>query len=185
MRLPIASHRLRSAALFLVLSVTAAPAPAQAASDVYAADVTSVDAIIASLYDVISGPAGQARNWDRFRNLFVPGARLIPTGRRPDGTTSLRMLSPDEYAQASGPSLERNGFFEREISHRMERFGNIAHVFSTYDSKRTAQDPAPFARGINSIQLYHDGKRWWVVTIYWDSERPDNLLPSRYLERAP
>ena len=77
------------------------------------ADVSSADAIIAALYDVISGPAGQKRDWDRFRSLFVPGARLIPSATRQNGTHFLRVLTPDEYATNSAPMLEQNGFFER------------------------------------------------------------------------
>lgn len=146
-------------------------------------DVATIDAIIAALYDVISGPAGQKRDWDRFRGLFASGARLIPTGRRQDGMHVMRVLTPDEYAAASGPALERNGFFEREIGRRKEEFGGIAHVFSAYESKRTANDSVPFARGINSVQLVNDGKRWWVVTVFWDSERPENRIPDRYLSR--
>jgi DNA-binding beta-propeller fold protein YncE len=157
--------------------------PMQAAGTVRPADVASMDAIVAALYDVISGPAGQKRDWDRFRALFAPGARLIPTGRRPDGSQTMRVLTPDEYAAQSGPGLERSGFFEREIGRRVEQFGGIAHVFSAYDSKRLPTDSVPFARGINSIQLMNDGKRWWVVTVFWDSERPANPLPASILRR--
>ncbi len=145
------------------------------------ADVASEDAIIRALYDVISGPAGQARNWDRMRSLFIPGARLIPTGKSPDGKVGHRVLDVEDYIRQSGAALEKNGFFERELSRKSERFGNIVHAFSTYDSKRTAQDAQPFARGINSIQLLNDGQRWWVVTVFWDSERPDNAIPAKYL----
>ena len=141
-------------------------------------DVATIDAIIAALYDVISGPAGQQRDWDRFRSLFSPGARLIPTGRRQDGSRVMRVRTPDEYATSIGPQLERGGFFEREIGRRTEQYGAVAHVFSAYDSKRAATDTVPFARGINSIQLFNDGKRWWVVSIFWDSERPDNPIPA-------
>lgn len=155
--------------------------PMQHNGTVRDADVASIHAIIGALYDVISGPAGQKRDWDRFRGLFAPNARLIPTGRRPDGTQTMRTMTPDEYATQSGPNLERNGFFEREIGRRTEQFGGIAHVFSAYDSKRLATDSVPFARGINSIQLMNDGKRWWVVTVFWDGERPANPLPSKYL----
>ena len=158
--------------------------PAPAAIPANPADVATPDAIIAALYDVISGPAGQARNWDRFRSLFAPGARLIPTGRRPDGSSSLRTLDPDGYATLAGPGLEKNGFFEREIGRRTERFGNVLHAFSAYDSKRTAEDAKPFARGINSVQLYFDGTRWFVVTVYWDSERADNQIPPKYIGPA-
>jgi hypothetical protein len=143
-------------------------------------DVGSLDAIIAALYDVISGPAGQVRDWNRFRSLFAPGARLIPTVTGTD-STFLRVMTPDEYASTIGPRLERSGFFERELHRETDTFGNITHAFSTYDSKRTLNDPQPFARGINSIQLFNDGKRWWVVTIFWDSERSTNRIPAVYL----
>ena len=147
------------------------------------ADVASADAIIAALYDVISGPAGQARDWNRFRSLFAPGARLIPS-RRPTGAAPRPVaMTPDEYAQRAAPGLTTNGFFEREIGRSMDRFGSIAQVFSAYESKRAASDPKPFARGINSIQLFDDGTRWYVVTIFWDSERPDNPIPDKYLRR--
>jgi len=148
-----------------------------------AADVGSLDGIIAALYDVISGPAGEARDWDRFRGLFIEGARLIPTGRGPNGV-GFRVWSPDEYIEGAGSSLEDGGFFEREIGRTTESFGNITHVFSTYDSKRTLADPEPFARGINSIQVLDDGERFWIVSVFWDSERPDNGIPARYLNRT-
>jgi hypothetical protein len=140
-----------------------------------------MEAILAALYDVISGPAGQARDWDRFRSLFSPKARLIPTGRRPDGTPVLREWSPEEYLMTAGASLQRDGFFERELSRTVHRYGDVIQVFSTYDSRRTPQDARPFARGINSIQLYHDGTRWWVVSIFWQGERPDLPIPAQYL----
>ena len=78
--------------------------------------------------------------------------------------------------------LEEQGVFEKEIARRTETFGNIAHVFSTYEVRRKAEDKEPFIRGINSIQLMNDGKRWWIVTVFWEAERPDNPLPKKYLE---
>lgn len=141
-----------------------------------------MDAIVAALYDVISGPAGQKRNWDRFRSLFVPGARLIPTGRRPSGEVVSRVRTPEEYIQGSQTLLEQNGFFEREVSRRVEKFGNIAHIFSTYEARHKAEEEKPFMRGINSIQLMNDGKRWWIVTVFWQAEDATNLLPAEYLK---
>jgi hypothetical protein len=158
----------------------AAAVPSPAAAD--PRDVASVDAVLAALYDVISGPAGQKRNWDRFRSLFVPGARLIPTGIGPDKKGRIRMMAPDEYANFSGPRLEESGFFEHEIGRTIESFGAVTHVFSAYESRRTLSDERPFARGINSIQLFNDGARWSVVSIYWDSEREDNPIPQKYLK---
>ena len=175
--------RLSTVALVLVSALVLHPAAigAQAQSATPAAtpaadpkDVASVDAIIAALYDVISGPAGKARNWDRFKSLFVPGARLIPTAMTPDKHARLRVITPDDYASQVGSRLEAGGFFEHEIARTSDAFGNITHVFSTYESRRAASDAQPFARGINSIQLFTDGARWWVVTVLWDSERADN-----------
>ena len=158
-------------------SAAAQTTPAPAANP---ADVATMDSIVAALYDVISGPPG-ARNWDRFRSLFVPGARLIPTDRRPTGEVGSRVLTPEEYIQRAAPNMEKNGFFEREISRRTERFGSIAHLFSTYESRHAKDEEKPFARGINSIQLMNDGKRWWIVTVFWQGEDDKNPLPAEYL----
>lgn len=177
----------RPISLALMLVWLAAPARAQTPSPApppaTPTDVSSLEAIMAAVYDVISGPAGQARNWDRFRSLFVPGARLIPSVPKKEGGAEARVLTVEDYISRSGPRLEKDGFFEREIARKTERFGNIAHVFSTYDSRRAREDEKPFARGINSFQLLKDGDRWWIVTIYWDSERPDNPIPPAYLPK--
>jgi hypothetical protein len=145
-------------------------------------DVAAMDSILAALYDVISGPAGQPRDWDRMRALFAPGARLIPTVYRADSVPSLRVWDVEQYITLVGPRLESSGFFEREVARRTERYGGVVQVFSTYESRRASADPAPFARGINSIQLWFDGRRWWIVTVYWESERPNNPIPPAYLK---
>lgn len=153
-----------------------APAP----FTVRPAQVASIDSIIAALYGVISGPAGE-RDWDRFHSLFIPGARLIATGVRPTGEAVSRVMTAEEYAQRNGPFFEKNGFFEREAARRTETFANIAHVFSTYESRHAKDDAKPFQRGINSIQLMNDGKRWWIVTVFWQAEDEKNPIPAMYL----
>jgi len=146
------------------------------------ADVGSIDAIVRALYDVISGSAGQPRNWDRMRSLFHPQARLIPTGKRPtDDRTGARVLTVDDYIHNVGPYFEKNAFFETGIADQREQFGNIAHVFSTYES-RHAKDEKPFSRGINSIQLFNDGTRWWILSVMWDPETPEKPIPAKYLK---
>ena len=145
------------------------------------ADVESVDAIMAAIYDVISGPAGEARDWDRFRSLFLPEARLVSLSVKLGGTNSYVVLTPDDYVERAGASLEANGFFEMEIGRTQEEFGPVVHLFSSYESKRALSDTEPFARGINSFQLMHDGQRWWVLTIYWTGESPDLPIPERYI----
>lgn len=153
-----------------------APPPAKPA------DVASPDAILAACYDVISGPAGQKRDWDRFRSLFLPGARLIPSGARKDNSGFFaQVVTPEEYAKFADAYFEKNSFSETEIARKSERFGNIMHVFSTYASRHDAKDAEPFERGINSFQLFFDGTRWWIVTIYWEGETPDLKIPQEFL----
>jgi hypothetical protein len=151
------------------------------------ADVESIDAIMTAIYDVISGGAGEARDWDRFRSLHIKEARLIPSGRRPDNSHGYVVWSPDEYIERAGSSLEANGFFETEAHRVTERWADIAHVFSTYNSYRTAADMEAdnhFQRGINSFQLMYDGSRWWIVTIMWEGETPDQPIAEEYLDGA-
>jgi hypothetical protein len=143
-------------------------------------DVSSMDNILHSLYDVISGPAGQKRDWNRMRSLFIPGARLIPAAKRSGGDVSARVMTVDEYIGRAQPFFDKEGFFESEFARHVEQYGHIAHVFSTYES-RHEKTGKPFARGINSIQLLNDGKRWWVVTIYWEGETPETPIPEEYL----
>lgn len=169
-------------------NVTAAPAaaaaPAAVATDTPAArpaDVASVESIIAALYDVISGGAGQDRDWNRFRSLFTAGARLIVAAPAQSGRVPSRNMTVEEYVTSADPFLKRDGFWEREIARRVERYGNVAHVFSTYESRVNTPESPPFSRGINSIQLVTNGTRWWVVTILWDFERPGNPIPREYL----
>jgi len=162
-------------------STQSAPAPASGdlAARVPAAksgDVKSIEAILHALYDVISGPAGE-RDWNRFRSLFVPEARLTAVTKRPDGTAPVRLLSVDEYVKGAGGYFAKNGFFESAVVNRVQQFGNMAQVFSSYESRHAA-DEKPFTRGINSIQLLNDGTRWYVLSILWDEESPANPLPA-------
>ena len=147
-------------------------------------DVESIDGIIAAIYDVISGPAGQKRDWARERSLFIPGARLIPTATVP-GKTDVDLaplvLDIEGYIARVEPLFEKEGFYEKEIARRVEQFGRIAHVWSTYESRHDPSEPQPFMRGINSIQLFNDGKRWWILSIYWQHESKQHPLPQKYL----
>jgi hypothetical protein len=144
-------------------------------------DVATIESIIRASYETLSGPAGQPRDWDRQRTLFLPEAHSIRTGKLPDGSVACRVMTTSEYIAQINDWLVQNGFFEREIHRVVEQFGNIAHVFSTYESHRNADDPQPFMRGINSFQLLSDGRRWWIVNIMWQHESPEYPIPSKYL----
>jgi len=145
--------------------------------------VQSIDSTIETLYSVISGDKGVARDWKLFKYLFHKDAKLIPSGTNKLGKTEARFMSPDEYINTSGKWLFENGFHEKEIGRTTERFGNIVHVFSTYESFRTKTDMKPFMRGINSIQLLYDGNRWWILNVYWMAENPKNKIPEKYLDK--
>jgi hypothetical protein len=151
------------------------------------ADVESIDAIVTAAYDGISGPAGKKRDWDRERSLYFPGARLIPTAiKAGEENVDLapQILDIDGFIARVEPFFDENGFYEKEIARRTEQFGNIAHVWSIYDSRHNEDDPEPFMRGINSIQLFNDGKRWWIVNIYWQQESAENRIPEKYLKEV-
>jgi hypothetical protein len=148
------------------------------------ADVESIDAIVTAAYDGISGPAGKKRDWDRERSLYFPGARLIPTAMKAGGENAdlaPQILDIEGFIARVEPFFKENGFYEKEIARRIEQFGNIAHVWSIYESRHKEDDPEPFMRGINSIQLFNDGKRWWIVNIYWQQESAENPIPEKYL----
>ncbi len=147
------------------------------------ADVQSIDAIIAAAYDVISGPAGVRRDWERERSLFYPGARLVPTATVPgenNADLAPQILDVEGYIARVEPLFAKEGFYEIEIARRTEQFDRIAHVWSAYESRHAPSDPEPFMRGINSIQLFHDGERWWILSVYWQHESATHKLPDKY-----
>ena len=139
------------------------------------ADVESIDSIISALYENISGPAGP-RDWDRERHLFAPDVHLMPTRPQEDGSHIIQILDREGYISSRTPFFESNDFYEWEVSRREERFGHIAHVWSAYEGSRTPGGEI-ILRGVNSIQLYHDGDRWWVVSMLWDNAPTEVKLP--------
>jgi hypothetical protein len=183
----------RSAALLFALALGAFTAPAALAQDArpapvagmsaaQLADVGSADAIIAALYDVISGPAGKPRDWTRLRYLFAPQVKMVAVGTLPNGATPASIMTVDDYIGRVTKPFAEAGFYETELTRTTESFGPIMHVFSTYESRHAPADARPFQRGINSIQLYNDGQRWWIVNLLWRAESDKNPLPERYLK---
>jgi len=141
-----------------------------------AEDVKSVDAIIHSAYDVISGPAG-TRDWNRFRSLFLPQARFTEVGKGPDGAVYVISWGVDEFVREAGAVFSKEGFYENGIKNQPKTYGGMNQVLSSYESRHNPGEK-PFTRGVNSFQVINDGKRFWIVSIFWDSERPDNPLPA-------
>ncbi len=143
-------------------------------------DVATTDGIMKAFYEVISGPAGQARQWSRDLTLYIGDIRFVAMSEDKAGKPVAHIVSHQQFVDAADPVMVKEGFYETEIHRVTQKFGNIAHVFSTYESRQKADGPV-IARGINSVELFYDGKRWWVASNTWDDERPDNPLPAEYL----
>lgn len=169
---------MKKLASLLLLALAAGSALAQGARP---ADVATVDSIVAALYDTISGPAGKPRDWDRLRSLFREDGRMVVHSVGKDGALHTRVLSIEDYITRTTPVFAKEGFFESELSRTSEQFGQIAHVFTTYEA-RHAKGEQPFIRGINSLQLVNDGQRWWISQLLWQPEGANNPLPERYLK---
>jgi hypothetical protein len=152
-------------------------------------DGASVDAIIAALYAAVSHDEASTPNWERMRSMFLQVGMLIPPKNpRSELFTVLDVDGFEQRVKESIASMKAKGdptsFFEREIARRTDCFGNVCQVFSTYESRRAPSDEKPFVRGINSIQLVNDGHRWWIASVAWDQERPDNPIPPQYLPNS-
>ena len=139
-------------------------------------DVSSIEGIVKASYEVISGGVGVPRDWGRDRTLFDPESRSVAVEVDPKtGTVTTRAKTEQEYADAADAWMVRNGFTERELAHVIKRYGNVATVLSSYEGGSAGGKN--ITRGVNIFQLYFDGKRWWILSMVWDQERPDNPIP--------
>jgi hypothetical protein len=163
---------------------TLALSPSELSAKVPAAkpdDVKSANAIVKAAYDVISGPAGP-RNWDRLRSLCLPQVRFTQVGKAQDGSAFVISWGIDDFVRDATDIFSKEPFYENGIVNQDEGYGNMMQILSSYESRRSPSEK-PFQRGINSFQVLNDGKRWWIVSIFWDSERPDNPLPPKFARK--
>jgi hypothetical protein len=133
-------------------------------------DVKTEGQLIAALYDVISGPAGQKRDWVRFRSLFAPKGMMAAIVKNKEGKKVIVHMTPEDYIARSGPYLEKNGFFEKEVKRKVVRGGDMVHIYSDYESRNTLEDKKPIQTGTNSMQIFFDGERWYLVSILWEGK---------------
>lgn len=155
---------------------------APAAADKTAPDLKTLDGILSALYSTISGAAGAPRDWERLRSLFTHEGRMVVHGPNKSGDMTTRVLTISDYISRVTPVFAKEGFYETELARSTDSFGQIAHVFSTYESRRSPDEAQPFQRGMNSIQLVNDGQRWWIQSLVWQAETEKNPLPARYLK---
>lgn len=142
-------------------------------------DTATIESLLHAVY---AGISGKHPNWERLTPLFHADARFIPPARDNNPVMAITFAQYRERSEKNLGTLPPDqGFYERGIAHQIETFGNIAHAWSSYEARRQPDDAQPFARGINSFQFVRQDQRWWVLTIFWDSERADNPIPARYL----
>lgn len=164
----------------LIFFLFAVPALVFGQSNGQKYDLSTIDGTIEALYASISGEQGVERDWDTFRSLFREDAKLMPIGFTRQKELAVFYWSVEDYIERAGPGLVENGFFEEEIHRITEQYEPLAHLFSTYTSRRTEEGEI-FARGINSIQLFNDGDRWWITNISWVGESQGRKIPEKYL----
>jgi hypothetical protein len=145
------------------------------------ADVASPEAIVAAYYESLSGPAGKKRDWNRFLSLFSGEAHLLPAEGKGHAGIMAMEYTPQTYLYGTEPRMLEDGYVVKEVARKSEGFGKIQHVWSTYEGRHAAADPKPFVRGINSFQLFTDGKRWWIFDVIWQPETAKLALPAEYL----
>lgn len=171
---------IRTLVLAALALLTTLPASAQYP---HADDVATPESIVLAAYESIKRAPGEQFQWDRFRSLFIENATLIPNTEQRGG--EFVVLSPQGFAdwiESVTPVGEPNdkGFTESEVHHVVNRYGDIAQVFSTYRKHFWGQDRV-LGRGINSFQLVHNEGRWWIVSIIWDEESGAGAIPAEYL----
>ena len=143
------------------------------------ADVSSIEAVVSAIYKAISFREGEEPDMSRFRSLFNSNAQFIRISQ--DGVDTMDVESFTASFRERVKTGALKSFYEAELSRQTLAFGSIAQVFSTYHKRMGTEDPEGLIRGINSLQLYNDGQRWWIISILWEDERGDNLIPPEYL----
>src|SRR4029079_2576894 len=180
--------RIATAACLALLLAGSLVAQGKSAAAAGAADGASVDSIVSALYASVSHGPDAEPDWDRLRAITLPVGMFIPPKKTTEDIfTVLDVDAFQERVRKGAAAIKAKGdstsFFEREVSRHTDCFGNVCQIFSTYEGRKLATDEKPFVRGINSIQLVRDGKRWWIASVVWDTERPDHPIPAEYPKR--
>ncbi len=143
-------------------------------------DWESPESIVHALYEAISADAGATRDWDRYRALFLDGARLSVAMSSSIGSGIMGMDSEELIAQTES-AYAATGFHEIPLVTKVEQHGLLASVMSSYEIRLRTTDKEPLMRGLNHFQLLNDGERWWIVSNVGTVETPDSPVPAAFL----
>jgi hypothetical protein len=144
-------------------------------------DVATIDGIVKAFYEVISGGKNVPRQWSRDKTLYAPDIRFVAMSEE-KGKIRAGLMNHKQYVNSSNEFFVKEGFTEREMNRVVRRFGNIAHVFSVYEY--FTEDKKEKGHGINSLELFFDGTRWWISAVSWDEERAGNPIPKEFLPKG-
>ena len=145
---------------------------------------SSIEEVLQALYECMSFPAGSKPDYERFQTLFAPGANVLPPS---DDEIGVSAVTVTEFIETSSQTLDRSerllqsGFTEKELCRQIHQFETVAQVFSTYESHVVIDGETHHSRGINCLQLIYQSQRWWIVSLIWDDETPNNRVPPAYL----
>jgi hypothetical protein len=145
----------------------------------YSDDVQSIDAIGKAYYEIVSGPIGQERNFDRLRNLFHPEAKLTYSYWSVEENAFQLMPMDIEGYIVKLDYLDKKGFYEEELYVSTESYGSITQSISTY--KFWMEDETAEGRGLTSYQYFHDGTRYWILSMFWQMESDEYPIPEEFL----
>ena len=164
-----------------------ADATAMGQTQAHPDDVATPEALLDALYDTFQRAPGENIDWARFRSFYAPGAVMIPNVEQTNG--EWRVMSVDDFVEwiegifaEHSPigSPQDDGLEEDEIHRRMERYGDVVQVMSTYERHAWESDEID-GRGINAITLVNNDGRWWIVSVAWDEESGAGPIPARYM----
>ena len=139
--------------------------------------VYSIDGIVKEILQIISGEEGKVRDWDAFRNLFLPTANFTVLSHD-TLSLSVETVSLEEFIELMHNEYYDQGFTENEISKVVEEYNGIAQVFQTYYGKDSENYEE---NGITSYQLVQFKDRWWIVNILWTGDSNGVNVPEKYL----
>jgi hypothetical protein len=151
---------MRRLIVLFLLAATAcstAPAPQAAAPGTPEFDI---EATVIAAYNVVSGPAGR-RDWNRFKALFTANGRIVSNGTE---------MTPEEFQKSVNDELQKTGLFEHPVATKIEQAGDVAQVWTRYESRHATTDPQPFARGVRAFQLVRSGEQWRIASLLMQPE---------------
>lgn len=148
------------------------------------ADVSTLDEIVKAFYESISFAIGRQPDYRRLRSLFHKQGLITPPKNEKE--KNILVMDLDTYIKSSTENIvitgmERKGLLQSEIARRMQSFGNMAQIVSTFEAKHTTGDTTPLCRGLYGIQLIRENHRWWIISVLWENERPGLQVPRAYL----